>query len=98
MHSVGQIQSATDDITRCPSSLAQERALRVKLCDALDAVLIPSKVLSAPVNRLLVMIDLAPRRRRRVIPSDGVRQARGGIVRARRMEEGSLVSEPKHRV
>ena len=44
------------------------------LPDALDAVLEPGEIFSAPVDRLFVPVDFTPSSRRRVVASDSVRQ------------------------
>jgi hypothetical protein len=72
--------------------LSKERALRVHLLDALDAVLEPREVLSAPVNLLLVFVDFTPCGRRCIITSDSVREGRCWVVGTRSMEERPLVS------
>jgi hypothetical protein len=54
--------------------LAKNGTLTMHLPDALDAVLEPGEIFSAPVDRLLVPVDFTPSSRRRVVASDSVRQ------------------------
>jgi len=65
--------------------------LRVNLPDALDAVLEPREVLCAPVDGLLILVDVTPSSRRRIVTGHRVREARGWIVGSRRVEERPLI-------
>ena len=54
--------------------LAKDGTLSMDLPDALDAVLKPRKILSAPVDRLFVPVDFTPSSGRCVVAGNGVRQ------------------------
>ena len=62
------------------------------LPNALNAILEPGEVLSAPVNRLLVLVDFTPGGRRRIVARHSVCQGRRRVVGTRGVKEGPLVA------